>query len=425
MNKTHYQIMVVGGGTGGIMTASQLLRKSRYILDIGIIEPSETHIYQPAMTLVGAGAFKMAKTKRKEANQIPKGVKWIKDRVLSLDVDNNSLKTEASGDLTYDFLVLSPGISINLSLVEGLTEAMGKNDVCSNYIDPEYTWEVVQKFKGGNALYTQANTPIKCGGAPQKAMYLGEDYMRRDKVLREKTNVMYALPGSVIFGVPEFKKTLLEIVDERNLIVKYSHRLFKVDGEKKIAYYRFPEGKNYDELTHNDPENKVNAQMKDGVIEIEYDMMHLGPPMEAPEFIAKSKIAHTEGPFKGFANVNKFTMQCEAYPNVFGLGDGMGIPASKTGAAIRKQTPVLVDHLLAEIDASKKAVMVYNGYSSCPIVTGYGQMLLAEFDYDNNRDSDPILTKFFDTTKSSWPMWILKKYGLPFLYWTQMMKGKM
>jgi sulfide:quinone oxidoreductase len=424
MSQKHHQIIVIGGGTGGIMTAAQLIRKSKIKLDVAIIDPTEVHAYQPAYTLVGAGTFKMKATQRPEVKQIPAGATWIKDSVIALDPDNNKVKTEINGEISYDYLILSPGVKYDLSLVEGLTEAMDMHDVCSNYMDPEKTWKVVQNFKGGNALYTQANTPIKCGGAPQKAMYLGEDYFRKNKALRAKTNVIYAFPGSVVFGVEIFKKRLLEICDSRGIILKHMHQLYKVDGEKKIAYFKFPNDQNYSTLTRNDEANKVGAQMKDGIIEIKYDMMHLAPPTVTPKFLSESKLAYQDGPTKGFAKVDIHTLQSPDYPNVFGVGDAMGTPNAKTGAAIRKQAPVLVDHLLAVME-HKTSTKSYNGYSSCPIVTGYGKMLLCEFDYDNQRDSDPLLSKFVDTTKDSYSMWVLKKYGLPYLYWNQMLKGKM
>ncbi len=424
MSKNHFQVIIIGGGTGGIMTAAQLQRKAKSKLEIAIIDPSELHIYQPAYTLVGAGTYSLKRTQRPEAKQIPKGCHWIKDKVSSLDPDNNSIDTTTKGKFTYEYLVLAPGVIYDLSLVEGLEEAMKSDVVCSNYLDPEKTWQVVQNFKGGNALYTQPTTPIKCGGAPQKAMYLGEDYFRKDPTLRKNTNVIYAFPGTVIFGVEEFKKRLLEIVDSRNLILKHRHRLFKIDPVKQIAYYKYPLEHPYESLTRNDDENKSNSQEKDGIIEIKYDMLHLAPPNVPPTFISESKIAVQEGGLKGYAKVDKHTMQNPDYPNIFGLGDAMGIPASKTGAAIRKQTPVLVDHLLAKIE-NRTSDKKYNGYSSCPIVTGYGKMLLCEFDYDNKKESDPYLSKILDTTKDSWPMWILKKYGLPWLYWNQMMKGRM
>ncbi len=424
MSAHHHQIIIAGGGTGGIMTAAQLVKKSKEQLDIAIIDPSEVHIYQPAYTLVGAGAFKMADTIRSEKKLIPKGCKWIKDEVISLDPDDHSVTTLNNGTISYDFLVVAPGVVNDLSMVEGLEEAMRRPEVCSNYIDPEKTWEVVQKFKGGNALYTQSTTPIKCGGAPQKAMYLGEDHFQKNPELRKNSNVIYAFPGTVIFGVQEFKERLLEIVDERNLILKHRHRLFKIDPEHQIAYYTYPTDFEYQSLTRNDDHNKAGAVEEDGIIQIHYDMMHLAPPMRPPDFLMNSKLALQEGGLKGYCNVDKHTLQSPHYPNVFGLGDAMGIPAAKTGAAIRKQTPVLVDHLLAEIK-KRTSELSYDGYSSCPIVTGYGKMLLCEFDYDNKRQSDPFLSKIFDTTKDSWPMWILKKYGLPYLYWNQMMKGRM
>ena len=425
MSDNHHQIVIVGGGTGGIMVAAQLQRKSPKKLDIAIIDPSETHAYQAAFTLVGAGTFDIKKTMRPEKNLIPPGCKWIKDKVVAIDPDKNEVKTEIEGSISYDFLVLSPGVVYDLSLIEGLSDAMGKNDVCSNYMNPEYTWKVVQNFKGGTALYTQPVTPIKCGGAPQKAMYMGEDYWRKyKKDVRAKTHVLYAFPGSVIFGVEVFKNRLLEIVDSKGLILKHFHKLFKVDGEKKVAYFHYPADQDYASLTRNDPSNKLNCKESNGVIEIKYDMLNLAPPQVAPRFLSESKLSIKEGFMKGFGNVDKHTLQNREYPNVFGLGDAMGIPAAKTGAAIRKQAPVLVDGLLALMN-NKKSKLSYNGYSSCPIVTGYGKMLLCEFDYDNNRDSDPLLSKLFDTTKDSRSMWILKKYGLPFLYWNQMLKGKM
>ena len=200
MSNSHHQIVIIGGGTGGIMMAAQLQRKSKEKLDIVIIEPSKTHAYQPAWTLVGAGIMKMDQTIKKEKKFIPKDVKWIQDRVKDIDPDKNSVVLDSDEEITYDYLVVAPGIQMNLDGIKGLKEAFGKKGVCSNYIDPEYTREVLKNFKGGNALFTQPVTPIKCPGAPQKIMYLAAD-MIENKGLKEQTNVIFAGPGTVIFGV--------------------------------------------------------------------------------------------------------------------------------------------------------------------------------------------------------------------------------
>ena len=223
--KDKYQIVIVGAGTGGIMTAAQLLRKDKN-LEIAIIDPSETHVYQPAWTLVGGGAFNFEKTKRPTSSVIPSGVTWIKDKVASLEPETSSLTTEKSGSIAYDYLVLAPGLVYDLDGIEGLRASLGKNGVCSNYIDPNYTWELIKNFKGGNAVFTQPITPIKCGGAPQKIAYLAADYFIKNKI--KNYEVVFATPGSVIFGVKEFAKTIKATQPNKTpMLIKLSKNPFK------------------------------------------------------------------------------------------------------------------------------------------------------------------------------------------------------
>ncbi|MCB0761924.1 MAG: NAD(P)/FAD-dependent oxidoreductase [Flavobacteriales bacterium] len=417
----HHQVLIVGGGTAGIMVAAQLKLK-RSNLDIAIIEPSDKHVYQPAWTLVGAGTFDYDKTIRPESSVIPAGVTWIKEYAQTFDPENNSVTTTGA-TYSYDYLVVCPGIQIDLDGIPGLKDALGKGGVCSNYTDPNYTWEVIKNFKGGNAVFTQPTTPIKCGGAPQKIMYLADDYFRKSGV-RNKSKVIFATPGSVIFGVPEFASTLNKVLHRKEINTKYFYAISKIDPERKEVHFRNAKpGDNQCILT----EDQGIGERTEGdtAYVIPYDMLHLAPPQSAPDFVKNSRLAHQEGPSKGWMDVDKFTLQHNTYGNVFGLGDVAALPTAKTGAAIRKQAPVVVENLLTLMDTKAVGKGQYSGYSSCPLVTGYGKMVLAEFKYDNVRDSDPFLSKFVDTTKENWSMWILKKYGLPYLYWNKMMKGKM
>lgn len=421
--KTHYQVLIIGGGTGGIMTAAQLRRKDKNI-SMAIIEPSETHAYQPAWTLVGAGVYDFDKTVRKEKPLIPQNVDWIRDFAEIFDPENNAVATRESGKITYDYLVVSPGIQMNPGDLPGLEEALDKGDVCSNYTDPKHTWEVLKRFKGGNAVFTQPTTPIKCGGAPQKIMYMAEEYFRKQGI-REKSNVVFATPGSVIFGVKEFAKTLNKIIIERDIVFKPYYAPHKIDAEKKIIYFHYSEpGENACVVTE---DNKLNEKLEgETLIAMPYDMLHIAPPQSAPDFVRNSPLAYADGPNKGWLEVDVNSLQHKRYPNVFGMGDSAALPTAKTGAAIRKQAPVVTGNILHLIKHSKlNDKQKYEGYSSCPLVTGYSKMVLAEFKYNNVRDSDPILSKIVDTTKEQWSMWVLKKYGLPYLYWNQMMKGKM
>ena len=413
----HHQILIIGGGTAGIMTAAQL-RNYSSDLNIAIIEPSETHYYQPAWTLVGAGTFDYEATARSEKKYIPKNVTWIKEYAEKIIPAENRLELRSGESITYDYLVVAPGIQINLDGVEGLKEALGKNGVCSNYTDPEYTWKVLKEFKGGTALFTQANTPIKCGGAPQKIMYLAEDYFRKSGVKKD-TNVKFVTPGSIIFGVKDFADTLDKVVERKNIELRFFYELVKIDGENKKAWYR-PIN---DKATA--PKDSMGEKVEGDLVEFSYDMLHLAPPQSAPDFIRNSALAIAEGPGKGWMEVDIHSLQHPRYRNVFGLGDVVHLPTAKTGAAVRKQAPVVVENIVKMISSDSISDKSYNGYSSCPLVTGYGKMVLAEFKYDNIRDSDPLLSKFMDTARESWFLWILKKYGLPFLYWNRMLKGKM
>lgn len=421
MNNQHHQIAIIGAGTAGITVAAQLLKKDKS-LDIAIIDPADTHWYQAAWTLVGAGTFDMKKTARPMSSVIPKGSKWIKDFVDKIDAENNSLQLRSGGILTYEYLVAAPGIQIDLDGIEGLKETIGKNGVCSNYIDAEYTLKVLEQFKGGNALFTQPATPIKCGGAPQKIMYLAEEFFKKTAV-RDKTNVIFATPGTVIFGVKDFAETLMKVVDKKNINLRFFHKLVKIDGEKKLAYYQITRAEEDDRaLTHNAIDN-LGIKEENELEVVPFDMLHLAPPQSAPDFIKCSLIAHQEGNSKGWINVDINTLQHPKYKNVFGLGDAAALPTAKTGAAVRKQAPVVVENLLAAIKGEAITAQ-YEGYSSCPLVTGFGKMVLAEFKYNNVRDSDKMISRFLNPAKESYWLWVLKKYGLPYMYWNLMLKGK-
>ncbi|NOQ91325.1 MAG: NAD(P)/FAD-dependent oxidoreductase [Flavobacteriaceae bacterium] len=430
----HHQLIVIGGGTAGIMVASQIL-KSNPNINIGLIEPADTHYYQPAWTLVGANTYDFDKTARSMSSIIPNGVNWIKEPADKFDPENNKLTTSNGNEFTYDYLVVCPGLRMAPELVEGLTEAMEKGIVCSNYTDPKHTWEILKNFKGGTALFTMPTTPIKCGGAPQKIMYLADEHFKNAGV-RNKTNIVFAIPGGVIFAVKPVAKTLMTVIDKKDINIRFFHKLVKVDADKKIAWYEIDkdldaggcvvmsddDSKTLDkDIQYNYKDVKIT---KDGErFGIHFDMMHLAPPQASPKFVANSPLATPEG----WLFVDDKTMQHKKYNNVFGLGDVAQLPTAKTGAAIRKQAPVVVANILKMMENNTITNKTYDGYSSCPLVTGYGKMVLAEFDYSKEFKPDPKLKQFplmiSDSSQEHWRLWILKKYLLPYLYWNKMMKG--
>ncbi|MGL6284264.1 MAG: FAD-dependent oxidoreductase [Microcoleaceae cyanobacterium] len=396
-----HEIVIIGGGAAGITTAAQLLKR-KPSLDVAIIEPSDKHYYQPGWTLIGAGVFTPEQVTRDEKLLIPNGAKWIKDAVTKLEPDDNKVITQNGLTIQYKYLIVCPGMKIDWSVIKGLPETLGKNGVTSNYYleGASYTWELIQNFQGGTALFTFPAGAIKCPGAPQKIMYLAEDYFRNKSGVRNKTQVIYGCATPGIFGVPTFAKSLVKVAADRGIDVRYQHNLKEVRGDKKEAVF--------------------DVTTPDGVKEvtINYDMLHVSPSMTAPDFIKESPLAIQEGP-GGWVDVNKSTLQHNRYPNVFGLGDASSLPTSKTAAAIRKEAPVLVENLL-QLMVKGKLSAQYNGYACCPLITGYDKTIMAEFDYDKKpTPSFPI-----DPSQEYWSMWFVKKHVLPWLYWNRMLRGE-
>jgi sulfide:quinone oxidoreductase len=391
----HHRIVIVGGGTAGITVAARLKRAIKGV-DMAIIEPSSKHYYQPLWTLVGAGVYPKEITEREEADYIPKGAVWMKDAVTSIDPERNTVKTRDGRVIGYDYLIVAPGIQIDWDRVKGLKESIGHGGVCSNYAydHVDSTWEAIRNFRGGNALFTAPATAIKCGGAPQKIMYLADAYFRKSGV-RDKARVMFVSAGTTIFGVAKYKPVLSQLVERRGIETQFRHNLVEIRSDSKEAVFE---------------------RMDTGeTVTIPYEMLHVTPPMSAPDFIKHSPLANEAG----WVDVDRDTLQHRRYPNVFGLGDAGSTPNGKTGAAVRKQAPVVVGNLLAVMEG-RAPTRKYNGYTSCPIVTDYGKLVLAEFDYDNN----PQETFPFNQAKERRTMYWLKKYILPFMYWNGMLRGR-
>ena len=394
--KQSHQVVVIGGGSAGIATAASMLRR-RSDLDIAIVEPSDFHAYQPGWTMVGGGVFQPEQTRRSTASVLPKGVNWIKARAASFQPENNLVKLEDGSEIGYDVLVMAPGIRLAWEKIEGLEETLGKNGVTSNYrydLAP-YTWELVQRMKSGKALFTQPPMPIKCAGAPQKAMYLSCDHWNRSGNLGD-IEVEFCNAGGVLFGVQDYVPALMSYVEKYDIALKLGNNLVAVDGHDQIATFATDEG----EVTR------------------DFDMMHVVPPQVAPQFVADSPLAAESG----FVDVDQHTLQHVRYPNVFGLGDGCSAPNAKTAAAARKQAPVVAVNALRQLDG-KGPTAGYDGYGSCPLTVERGKIVLAEFGY-GGKLAPSFPTWLIDGTKPQRLSWMLKADVLPWIYWNGMLKGR-
>nr|WP_238578208.1 FAD/NAD(P)-binding oxidoreductase [Phaeodactylibacter xiamenensis] len=393
----HYQVVIVGAGSAGLTVASQLMNTPKPP-QVAIIDPAEKHYYQPLWTLVGAGIFPKEESERDQADFIPYGATWIKEYVDSFQPKKNALTLKNGESISYDVLVVAAGIQIDWDKIPGLKESVGKpgTGVVSNYAyeTVDATWEAIRNLKSGNAIFTHPSTPIKCGGAPLKICFLAEEYWVKAGV-RKNVNVKFVKAGPGIFAVKKYAESLTKVADRKNIERVWQTELIALRPDQKEAVFK-------------------NLETAEETV-MPYEMIHVTPPMSAPAFIANSPLAAENG----WVEVNKETTQHTRFDNVFALGDCSNLPTSKTGAAIRKQGPVTVANVLAYL-GGKEMSKKYDGYTSCPLVTGYGSLILAEFDYDKQ----PMESFPFDQSKERYSMYALKAYGLPRMYWHGMLKGR-
>lgn len=397
---THHDIVIIGGGAGGLATASSLLKRDNS-LDIAIIEPADTHYYQPGWTMVGGGVFTQGQTKRSMHAVMPSKATWIKTAVTTFNPDNNIVSTEDGKTVGYNILIVSPGLKLDWDAVEGLSETLGKNGVTSNYrydLAP-YTWELVQGLKGGKALFTQPPMPIKCAGAPQKALYLSGDAWYRSGALKD-INIHFHNAGGVLFGVGAYVPALEEYINRYHAQVHYNQNLIKVDGPNKKATFKVTDG-----------DGNISEET------VDFDMLHVCPPQCAPDFIKASPLSNEAG----WVDVNPETLQHTKYRNIFGIGDCMSAPNAKTAAAVRKQAPVVAHNVLS-LKKGHDTAAFYEGYGSCPLTVERGKIVLAEFGYGGKLQPS-LPTAIIDGLKPTKAAWFLKASMLPWIYFNAMLKG--
>lgn len=392
-----FNVVIVGAGSGGIAVAASLLKRNGG-LSIALIDPSEVHYYQPGWTMVGGGVFSDVSTKRMTGELIPRNVTWVKQAVIGFAPDANEVQLDNGETVSYEELIVAPGLVLNWEGVKGLQESLGKNGVTSNYSykTAPYTWELVQKLKKGRAIFSQPPMPIKCAGAPQKALYLSADYWFKQGLI-DAIDIDFFNAGGVLFGVPDYVPALQSYMDKYKTNIHYSCNLTEVDGENQIAHFKSAD---------------------DETISKEFDMLHVCPPQKAPTFIAESSLSDDAG----WLDVNQFTLQHAKYENVWGLGDVMNTPNAKTMAAVRKQVPVVAENITKRM-SGRDIDRGYDGYGSCPLTVENGKIVLAEFGYGGK-----LLPSFplwmVDGTTATKAAWILKADLLPPIYWNAMLKGR-
>jgi len=393
--RTQAHIVIAGSGAGGIAVANRLARG----LDgarITIIDAREQHLYQPGWTLVAGGVWPMERAiLQNNAHYHARGVQWVKDSVAEFDPTANTVVTSGGQRIRYDFLVVATGMQLNYKAIAGMDEAaLGQNGLCSIYASPQSaadTWKLMDAFRktGGRAVLTVPNTPIKCAGAPLKVAFLLDDRLR-EAGTRERAQIHYYTAGGALFGVPVYNADMVRRFDNLGVASNLRQNLTGIDIGAKRATFTGAEG----------------AQST-----VDYDFIHVVPPMSAPDAVRNSALPWEAGPMAagGWLEVNRETLQHSRFPNVFGIGDINGVPRGKTAATVKGGAPIVAGHLIRAIQ-NQEPDQKFNGYTSCPLITGLGSLVMMEFDYDGNllTPSMPML----DPMRDSFFAWAVKVYML-------------
>ncbi|RBM08572.1 NAD(P)/FAD-dependent oxidoreductase [Novacetimonas cocois] len=396
-----YDIAIIGGGAAGISTAASILKRKPGIT-VAIVEPSGSHFYQPGWTLVGGGVFKQSQTRRSEKKLIPAGADWIQAAATGFEPDSHLVHLSNGSSVRYGILIVATGIMLDWDAVEGLSETLGRNGVTSNYrydLAP-YTWQLVQTLGRGNAVFTQPPMPIKCAGAPQKAMYLACDAWRR-RGISDNIAVSFHTATPSLFGVKDYVPALMEYIERYRIDLQLKSNLVAVDGARQVATF-----------------SNVGADGATSRSEVEFAMLHAVPPQRAPDVIRNSPLAGKDG----FVAVDPATLRHVKYDDIFALGDIAGTSNAKTAAAVRKQAPIVAVNALAALEG-RPMVADYDGYGACPLTVERGKIVLAEFGYGGKLE--PTLpTWLLDGRRPTHLAWLLKEYVMPLLYWDGMLKGR-
>ncbi|XP_017752581.1 PREDICTED: sulfide:quinone oxidoreductase, mitochondrial [Eufriesea mexicana] len=394
------KVLVVGGGTGGCSMAAKFADKYKDPNQVVIIEPNEIHYYQPMFTLIGGGIRSFKDSKKLMKDTLPKNAKWFQENVMSFEPTQNQVTMSNGDSVQYEIMIVAMGLQLHWEKIPGLVAGLKDNmsGVCSIYGSDTVVnvFPKIARTESGTAIFTFPNSPVKCPGAPQKIAYIAEEYFRNQNV-RDNVKVVYNTALPVIFGVKKYADALWEVCKRRNITVNVHTALTEIDLSKEEAVFQKLDGTN---------ETFVEK----------YSLLHVCPPMGPPDVLKKHPSLTNE---VGFLSVDPKTLQHTRYSNIYGIGDCINAPNSKTMAAIAAQGKVLFKNIIDDL-AGKPMTMAYNGYSSCPLVTGYRKCILAEFDYN----LQPMETFPVNQGKEYFFTFILKAYAFPLLYWTLMTRGK-
>jgi sulfide:quinone oxidoreductase len=357
------QILILGGGTGGTITANRLRKRlSPDAADIHVVDRDDQHVYQPGLLFVPFGLAKPGDLVRPRRRQLRGGIEFHESEVDSVDLERQRVALADGEELAYDVLVVASGARLLPEETEGLLGPGWGERVHTFYeLDAAARLrEALARFAGGRLVIDIADMPIKCPVAPIEFAFLA-DWFLRERGVRARTEIVLATPLDGCFTKPIASKHLTHLLGEKGIELELEFAAGEVDGIGGVLT-------SYDGRT------------------VDFDLLVTVPLHGGGAYVGNSAGL---GDALDFVPTDPQTLQAKAAPNVFVLGDATDLPSSKAGSVAHFEAELL-DRNIARFLAGEELERRFDGHSNCFIETGYRKALLIDFNYDH----EPVPGRF-------------------------------
>lgn len=408
---TRRKIVIIGGGVGGMAVFTKIHEELRYP-DVTLIEPSTHCVYPPLWPLVSVGAATPEETLRPIRDYLPETSRWSRDRAKKIDQKKHIVVTEGGREIPYEFLVICPGLVHNPKDIKKLDSMIEDGHVQSTYdlASAERTYAALQEVEEGTILVTTNALGIRDNYTLVMA-HMIEDYVSR-KGIRDKVKVIFATVNDQLFPNDEVHKAYERLASNKKIEIITGQKLVGIDTEAKEA-----------ELAPLDEKGKPSKE----TTKIPYSFLHVTPELVPPEVVGKSKLIARRGDFKGWLNVDPFTLENTKDPNVFGLGEVTNLEIPMSMDALEAQATVVAHNLVSRLRGrGPYFYKTYDGSASLPFVYGQGSAVQSRVQFNVTQDEkgkDEVDGfKVTQTPSAGAFLWLALRHLAPRRYWKRQLK---